>query len=59
MTEKQEVTLDNAIAKCQRIQDVVHEINDAWQDIIDIFKTAAADCGYSESEDQPTEQGGR
>ena len=56
MTEKQEVTLDTAIAKCQRIQEVVCEIDDAWQDIINIFKQAARDC---ESEAQPTEQGGR
>lgn len=51
MTEKQEITIDNAIAKCQRIAEVASEINDAWQDIIDIFKQGAADCGYSESED--------
>ena len=44
MNEKQEITIDDAIAKCQRIQEVVHEINEAWQDIIDIFKQAARDC---------------
>lgn len=51
MTEKQEVTLDNAIAKCQRIQEVACEINDAWQDIIDIFKQAAAECDSAGGED--------
>ncbi len=54
--ERTETTIDNTMAKCQRIQEVVCEIDDAWQDIINIFKQAARDC---ESEDQPTEQGGR
>ena len=51
MTEKQEVTLDTAIAKCQRIQEVAHEINEAWLDIIRIFQQAAEDCGYEEVDD--------
>lgn len=50
-TEITETTIDEAINKCQRIQDVSSEINTAFADIIDIFKQAAADCGYSESED--------
>ena len=50
MNEKQEVTLDDAINACQRIGEVVTEINDAFGDIIDIFKQAASDCGYTESE---------
>ena len=49
-TEHAETTIDNAIAKCQRIQEVAHEINDAWLDIIRIFQQAAEDCGYTESE---------
>jgi len=56
MTERDEITIDQTIEKCERIQEVITEINDAFADIIDIFRQAAADC---ESEDQPTEQGGR
>ena len=50
MTEKQEITIDNAIAKCQRIQEVACEINNAWLEVIRIFQQAAEDCGYTESE---------
>lgn len=37
--------VDQSIAKCQRIQEITHEINDAFADIITIFKNAARDCG--------------
>lgn len=43
-TERTEITIDDAIAKCQRIQEVACEINDAWLDIIRIFQQAAEDC---------------
>ena len=46
-----ETTIDEAINKCQRFQEVTKEINTAWEDIIDIFKQAAADCGYEEVDD--------
>ena len=46
--------IDDANAKLERIEEITHEINAAWQDIIDIFKNATKDF-----EDQPTEQGGR
>ena len=44
MNEKQEVTLDNAINACGRIQELTSEINDAWLDVIRIFQEAAEDC---------------
>ena len=45
MREADQSIVDQSIAKCQRIQEITHEINNAFGDIIDIFKNAARDCG--------------
>jgi len=55
--EFDETTIDDAIAKCQRIQDLAHGIDKAFTDMIEIFKQAAADCGYSESESEDGNDG--
>ena len=40
--------IDDAAAKLDRIVEIADEMTDAWQDIIDIFRNAAADCEVSE-----------
>lgn len=46
-----EAIIDETIAKCNRIQEVNRDINQAFEEIIAIFKQAARDCGYEEESD--------
>lgn len=50
MREIRDEAIDEAIEKCERIQEIATEINGAFGEIIDIFRQAARDCEAAASE---------